>query len=302
MAEIVSYSELDAYRQCPLKHHLAYRQRWTRPTRPDSPLSRGKLWHSVMERHYLTLADVQAATSGFSIPADQEPAALALAAEQVTPLLSDPTTGTQTDEQALVEWMYRGYTARYGADLDWRIEAVERSAEVPLPAETGRSSSRYRLKVKMDLLVTDRLGRLWLVDHKTCANLPNKLELGIDDQFGLYIAAMRSLGWQVLGAIHSAARTKKLKGDEANTDPTPLDRRFLRTAMYRSQTELDNLLLDAARTARASRRPGPPHSSPNPDMCKWRCDYLDAHMEMRRGTPARVALTDFGFHVHKGRH
>ena len=72
--------------------------------------------------------------------------------------------------------------------------------------------------------------------------------------------------------------------------------------MYRTDTELDNLMMDAGRTARAAYATGPTHSSPSPDRCKWRCDFLDAHLMMRKGVAPRVALKDFGFHVDKSRH
>ena len=297
---IVSYSELDTYRQCPLKHQLSYRQRWTKPAQEGRALARGSLWHKVMELHYLALQIAQESTPGWSIPANVEAQTLNTIWQTVIrPLLSDPATGEQTPDQALIEWMYRGYIKMWGADRDWQILEVERTGFAPLPAESGRDSSRYRLKVKMDLLVRDRMGQIWLVDHKSCSELPTKLELDIDDQFGLYTGALRRLGWKVYGSIHSAARTRQLKGDEDGTKPTELERRFLRTPIYRTDTELDNLLMDAARTARAAyaTTSQAPHSSPSSDRCKWRCDYLDAHLMMRKGVKPSVALQDFGFRI-----
>ena len=301
---VVSYSELDTYRQCPLKHELAYKQRWTKQAPEGKALARGTLWHQVMDTHYRTLRALQQTLPGFSVPKTLEVDALSHCWQAVRPLLHDDRTGTQTDDQRLIEWMYYGYVKVYGADRQWQIVEVERSTQIPLPGESGRASSRYRLKVKMDLLVKDRDQRLWLIDHKSGAELPNRLELDIDDQFGLYTAALRKLGWPVYGAIHSAARTRQNKGDEDGTNPTPLEKRFLRTAMYRTDTELDNLLIDAGRTARAAygNAAKPVYSSPSPDRCKWRCDFLDAHLMMRKGVPPRTALKDFGFHVDKSRH
>ena len=300
---VVSYSELDTFRQCPLKHQLAYVQRWTKPPAEGRALARGTLWHKTMEAHYRALQESQTDLPGFSIPKTDEPAILdRVWRTDIQPLLYDTQTGQQTPDQKLIEWMYRGYVEVYGADRQWKILQVERSAQIPLPADSGRPSSRYRLKIKIDLLVEDREGRRWLVDHKSGAELPNRLELDIDDQFGLYTAALRSLNWPVFGAIHSAARTRQLKGDEDGTKPTPLEKRYLRTPIYRSETELRNLLLDAGRAARAAYATGPVFSSPSPDRCKWRCDFLDAHMAMRKGIPVQVALADFGFHVDKSRH
>ena len=51
-------------------------------------------------------------------------------------------------------------------------------------------------------------------------------------------------------------------------------------------------------------RSGEVFSSPNPSPmgCKWRCDFMEAHLMMRKGTPIRVALTDQRFVVNKERH
>ena len=301
-AVIVSYSELDAYRQCPLKHHLAYKQRWTKTPGPGTPLARGTLWHLVMERHYSVLQRLQRELPGWSIKPSDERYALEVLRKAVRPLFSDPDTGKQSSDQELAEWMYQGYVAQWGVDPQWRILEIERAAIVPLPSDTGRPSSRYRLKVKIDLIVQDRKADRWLIDHKSCKNLPNRLELDIDDQFGLYTAALRQLGWPVTGAIHSAARTERLKGDQEGTKLMPLDTRFARTSMFRSDAELTNLLRDAARTAREAYSPGPPRSAPNPNTCKWRCDFLDAHLMMRKGIPASTVLPDMGFSVDRSRH
>lgn len=285
-----------------MKHHLAYKQRWTKKPGPGSPLSRGTLWHQVMQTHYETLRRLQAELPGWSIKPSDEALVLRKLRDAVHPLFSDPDTGKQSDDQELVEWMHEGYLRQWGVDPDWRILEIERGAIVPLPSETGRPSSRYRLKIKVDMIVQDRSLDRWLIDHKSCKNLPNRLELDIDDQFGLYTAGLRHLGWKVSGAVHSAARTDRLMGDKSGDKPTPLDRRFSRTPMFRSEAELTNLLLDAARTAREAYAPGPPRSAPSPNTCKWRCDFLDAHLMMRKGIPASTVLPDMGFTVDRSRH
>lgn len=300
---VVSYSELDAFRQCPLKHALAYKQRWSKTHDADSPLTKGKLWHLAMEAHYRTIQKIQGEL-GRRIHKAEEAQVLAECALAVEPLLSDQISGEQSELQGLIEWMYAGYVAHHGADLDWLILGVEHSAEVPLPSVGGGRSNRYYLKVKIDLVVRDRDSRLLVVDHKTCRNLPTDKELDIDDQFGLYTAGMRALGHPVFAAMHSAARTQRNKGDQDGSNPQPLNGRFKRQVMYRTDIELDNLMTDAATTARAAWGPGSDavYSAPNPDMCRWRCDFLDAHLMARKGVPIRTVLMDQGFTVNKERH
>lgn len=298
---IVSYSELDTYRQCPLKHQLAYLQRWTRPNQEGSALDKGTLYHAVLEAHYRTIWAAQREL-GRRVHASEEADILAACRQAVRPLLSNPVTGTQTETQVLIEWMYQGHVQRYGADRDWLILGVEDNRLMPLLAESGRTSPTYRLKMKIDLIVKDRQSDVWIVDHKTCSRLPNRKELDMDDQFGLYIAGMRHTGTRVRGAIHSAARTQRNKGDIDGTKLMSLDERFARTATTRTDRELDNLLMDASRCARASRLPGHRYSSPDPDRCGWRCDFQDAHLMMRKGMPPKRTLQDMGFVVDPTRH
>lgn len=302
MRVVVSYSELDTFRQCPFKHDLAYNQRWTKTQEQDSALNKGKLWHLVLEAHYQVIQAAQHVL-GRRIHKAEEADVLEDCWRAVVPLIANPDTGEQTEVQGLIEWMYRGHVAKYGADLDWLIVGVEHSAEVPLPAVTGRKSNRYYLKIKIDLVVRDREGRLLVIDHKSCANLPNDKQLDIDDQFGLYTAGMRALGHPIFSAVHSAARTQRNKGDVDGSNPQPLEGRFKRSVMYRTETELDALMMDAAATARASRATGQNlYSSPDTDRCRWRCDFLDAHLMARKGIPIHTVLRDQGFVVNKDRH
>ena len=299
---VVSFSELDTFRQCPLKHELAYKQRWTKDPDQESPLTKGKLWHAVMETHYRTLQQTQVGLNRRIHSGAEERQALQDAAEAVAPLLSDQVSGEQTELQELVEWMYAGHVGQWGADLPWWIIAVEHSAEVPLPSPSGRASPKYALKIKVDLIVKDREGKVFVVDHKSCANLPTKTQLDINDQFGLYTAGMRRLGVHVYAALHSAARTTRNRGDVDGTKPQLLEDRFRRTVTYRTPQELDRLMLDAANAARAAYSGNATYSSPDPDRCRWRCDFLEAHLMARKGVPLPTTLRDLGFAVNKDRH
>lgn len=303
MAEpiVVSYSELDTFRQCPLKHHLAYRQRWTKERSEDGALGRGTLWHKVLETHYLVIQQHQKQPLGTPIASVPAAAVLAAASKAVMALLFDPQTGAQTPTQELILWMYEGHVKQYGIDEQWQIIAVEYADSHPLLDEHGRKS-RYHLKVKIDLIVrnwTD--GTLWLIDHKSGKDLPSQQDLDIDDQFGLYTWLMRQKGKPVMGSLHSAARTQR------NKSFMPLDTRFSRTYLNRTDRELSNLALDAYRAARAAHPPKgeqrPPYSAPDPRNCGWKCDFKDAHLLMRHGNqqPSEI-LRDLDFHQDFTRH
>lgn len=291
---VVSYSELDTFRQCPLKHELAYKQRWTKEKLPGSPLARGTLWHKVMEIHYDVLKQNPHKRGLFvtkMVVWDY------LNSQIEGPTKADPKKPQppqKDDDLSLIWWMYLGYLGQWSNDPDWEILEIEAAFELPLAPATA-SRPEIRLKGKIDLLVRDRTTKkIWVVDHKSGAELPNQVELDIDDQFGLYLCAARELWDNVSGCIHSASRTRTLKGDLDGTKPQPLEQRFRRTLMSRTGNELANLWADARRTAEAAYdRVGPPYSAPDPRQCRWKCDFLEPHLLMRKGVPAKTALTSF---------
>lgn len=296
---IVSYSELDTFRQCPLKHHLTYRMRYTKPTKEDSALARGSLWHAVMEDHYGVIKAAQNYFKG-RIPLDKEKAVLEQAWEVVKKRLYDPTTGTQTPNQELIEWMYHGHVERYGVDREWKILGVEHQIITPLRDRRGHRT-RFHLKAKMDLVImmwSD--GGMWVVDHKSGANLPTQMDLEIDDQFGLYTWAMREVGKPVVGSLHSANRTQR------NKSFMPLDTRLSRTFLNRGEAELTNLALDAYYAARAAYPSNPAnrarYSSPDPRSCGWKCDVKEPHLLMRTGRPMGEVMQEYGFKIDRTRH
>lgn len=304
---IVSYSELSTFRQCPLKHHLAYQRRWRKPTPEDSALTRGTLWHTVLEEHYKTIS--QSKYAGKKRTEAQDKRILAVAWERIIPHLFDEN-GAQTPNQELITWMYQGYVEKYGTDQRWKIIATEHQILVPLLDENG-NVSRYVLKVKIDLIVMDlQHGFIWIIDHKSCGDLPKQFDLDLDDQFGLYQWAVQRVGRLVQGTIHSAARTTRNKGDHPdagkNTKAQTLEQRFARTPMARTDVELNNLALDAYNATAAAYPPEgitrSLYSSPNPRSCGWQCDMRTAHLMMRQGRAADDAMTETGFVIDLTRH
>lgn len=306
--EIVSYSELSTFRQCPLKHELAYKQRWTKEKAEDSALGKGTLWHKVMEAHSLVLQEHQ------QFPRERpsvayEKAILAEAARATREFLEDPTGG-QTETQELIEWMYDGHVAKYGLDPEWRTLGVEVAFQVPLPWPDGRPS-HYHLKGKIDRLVrSTQDGEVWILDEKSGANKPSDFELQLDDQFGLYTWAVQKLGHKVMGSIHAFARTTRNQGDFPNPPakkyPQSLDDRFQRYYLNRSDKELKALADDAFNTARNMYPPKsmklPLYTSPNIRTCGFMCDFKEVHLMAREGLTLAHALKSEGFKQDWTRH
>lgn len=304
---VVSYSELDSFRQCPLKHLLSYKQRWTKEKAEDSALGKGTLWHQIMEAHYGVLKEHQQNPRTRWSP-QYERQILAEARGAALPFMFGER-GTQSEVQELMQWMYEGHVQQYGIDREFTVVGIELGPHVPLPWPDGRPS-HYVLKTKLDLLVKDSFGELWIIDHKSGANKPTQFELQIDDQFGLYTWAMQQLGYKVAGSIHSFARTTRNMGDY---DPVPpgkkpqtLDQRFQRYYLNRSDRELKALADDAFATARNAYPPKsqklPLYSAPDIRSCGWKCDYKEAHLMLREGLELSHVMKSEGFHQDFTRH
>lgn len=300
---IVSYSELDTFRQCPLKHHILYGQRWTKPPKPDSALTKGSLYHKVMEEHYRIIKAYQDAHRGKN-PKEgsaEEDELLAEAKAAVWPMLWDGQAGRwHNDVAELIAWMYEGHVKNYGTMPEWRIVGVEHQIITPLRNERGRRT-HYHLKAKIDLIVRLRsTGGLWVVDHKSGAQLPTDMDLDIDDQFGLYTWAMREVNKPVTGTIHAANRTQRNKSEMT------MQQRMKLTFLNRDQVELDNLALDAYNVARAAHPPKSApvirYSSPDPRQCGWKCDLKEPHLLMRRGRKPAEVLREYGYKIDRTRH
>lgn len=186
----MTYSELDTYRQCPLKHKWSYKDRWVKPPKVGSPLSRGSLWHLVLECHYTWL-------QRFPNDPKVNPAFLQKWVNQH--LLYDEA-GNQDEDQELVEWMYDGYLDCYGVDPDWSLVQIESANQVELPAPDG--ATPFILRFKNDLLIRSRKsGQLWLVDHKC---LPLTTRVSTPD--GTRVVADLAVGDQLIGSDGEAVK------------------------------------------------------------------------------------------------
>lgn len=300
---IVSYSELDTFRQCPLKHQLAYKMRYTKPSKEGSALDKGSRYHMVMEEHYRRIKTYQDEHGGKNPREGSSDYKRLLdeCARTVLSMLWDERAGKFHDDVAeLIWWMYEGHVENYGLMDNWKIMAIEHQIITPLRDARGRRS-RYHLKAKLDLIIRDRSNYgLWVVDHKSGQNLPSYMELDIDDQFGLYTWAMREVGRKVLGSLHAANRTQR------NKTPMTMDQRMALTYLNRDETETTNIALDAYYVARAAYPPkhGEPalYSSPDPRSCGWKCDFKEPHLLMRRGRKPADVMREYGFKIDRTRH
>lgn len=285
----VSFSELDTYRQCPMKWKLAYEDRWSRPKEDMSALNKGTCWHIVMEAHYRTIMAHQIedlhgnGEITWDVTTDE---LLALCQAEVQKIFVYWVEQDLDEElMRLIAWMYAGYIDRYKLDDQWDIVEVEGTHIVDLVGGV-------RLKVKLDLIVRDERGKLWVIDHKSCANLPRESDFDFNDQFGLYVAALEKIGLKIMGAMHSAARTTMNQGDRIAPNSSEwkksmrsqsLDERFSRTQIGYTTAQLSGILEDARADAvlmYSNHNHRRRHM--NDVLCKRRCDFSEACIYGRR--------------------
>ena len=286
---VVSFSELDSIRQCRLKAHLAYKERW-QPETISPALSRGKLFHAVLEAHYRTQAT---SLDGSGVGQTVGPWDVLKEAEDC-------------EETDTVRWIYEGYLDLYGEDKQWEILAVEQRVEEWLLLPNGRRST-FKLKGFVDLLVRDHSagGGLWVVDHKTCRELPKQRALDFDDQMGIYTLLLRRQGLDIRGVIYNACRSYKLKR------PMSPDERFKRPITTRTERELEVMAEEALTTFKSAYGVGQrgvkeggtlPPRSPDPDRCGWRCPFTEPCLMSRKGRDIRELLPETGYTKQPQRH
>lgn len=302
----VSNSEVETYRQCRLKHQLQYIERWRSDDEREA-LARGTLFHSVMEAHYKAVQILQKNHGLRWYKEIEEDVARADLYIAISPLLFDQATGDQTDRQVLVDWIYQGYVQHWELDPNWEIVAVEYPLDDLLYYPDG-TPSNFRLAGTVDLIIRDKsaAGGLWVVDHKTCKDLPKK-DFDLEDQTAIYTLLLKKAGWDIRGAIYNHCRTYKLK-----TRDMGFDERFKRSRTVRGNQELETCafeVLDLMEEAygRDLRATGTDFGmkdaprSPNGDTCGWKCDMTEACIAGRKGGPDRTRqfLQDIGFTIHE---
>jgi hypothetical protein len=310
----VSYSELDTFRQCPLKWSIGYREGW-KPSYEKEAFRLGHIWHEIMERHYLTLQEYQQQEHNTDHQSPQrgaiaEQGLLERCAGEVGAVMDK----LDDETRALMEWAYSGYVDAYGCDPDWVILATEQRGQVAL--EPGGREIVYVI----DLVVEDLdYGGVWIVDHKFPGDLATDTEIDLDDQLGLYWFCWfndtvddqftRVIRARVNGAMLNEARKKQNVGDmvpqqffkngKPKGTPQTLEQRFRRTRTNRTPEELNTIAADALKVVAVMdfvAETGNDYSSPNPKQCQWKCDFKEIHILSRSSAlPLQEVLEDFGF-------
>jgi RecB family exonuclease len=201
-------SRIKTFNRCPKQYEYKYID-LLEPKKKMRPLYLGSWVHSCLEMLYKEgdwklghIPYVQDWNKLF----DEEKLALRTRGKTVGPPLPE-----------LVERIMRSYQWYYKND-GWEPYAVEQILEVPTPLILkGR---RFIFKGRLDLIIKDDEGLLWLVDHKTASSIPDATSFhAMDPQLMLYPwAAQEQYGIELAGIIYNYVKSKAPTIPKVNKD------------------------------------------------------------------------------------
>jgi len=193
-----TYSEIASRRRCPLQHHYNYKMKLEKKV-AGLPLTLGSLGHTLMEARYRE--------------GDWKPT-LKSYVENEWQKMFDEQRAEYGDLPGEVDRLMRGYDYFYRND-QWTVIDTEVSFLTKLTDNIG-------LAGKIDLVVEDVNGKLWVVDHKFVKQRPDDDFLVMELQTTLYYwAATLKYGKdEVVGVILNYIKTKAPSIPHLNKDGT----------------------------------------------------------------------------------
>jgi hypothetical protein len=214
---VITTSSGRCYRRCPREYQFRYEMSYSSIERAQS-LRFGGAVHAGLEALW---------TNGWLVQS-----AITVALDQV----SDPF------DAARIEVSLLGYLARW-KDEPFELVAAEKEFRAPLVnPDTGAPSKTWELAGKLDVLVRDHRGLVWIMEHKTssedisCGSQYWE-KLRLDSQISNYFNGARSLGFEPEGVIYDVLKKLGLKPLKA----TPIESRKYKKdgTLYAAQREQD---------------------------------------------------------------
>lgn len=211
-------SRIKTFARCPKQYEYKYVQ-LIEPKSKIRPLYLGSWVHRALETFY-TKGDWrighQEYVESWNKLFDEEKLALRTRGKTVGPPLPE-----------LVERIMKSYQWYYRND-GWQVVMVEEVLETETPLRIGERV--WIFKGRLDLLIRDDEGLLWLVDHKTTSSIPQPTAFhAMDPQLMLYPwAAERSRDLKIAGVIYNYVMSKAPTIPKLNRDGS-LSRRKVRT-------------------------------------------------------------------------
>lgn len=194
----ISWSELKTFQRCPKQWEYKYDQRLV-PKQKTRPLYLGSWVHAALETHYKVgdwRIGHQEYVNDYNKLFEEEREQL----ETKRGKRGKPLPEIVTAIVKSYLWYYR--------DDGWTTHATEQAFEVDTPLKID--GKIQRLQGIIDLIVEDREGRLWVVDHKTAGTIPDAGAFhAMDPQLMLYPwAAKKAWDLDLAGIIYNYVKSK----------------------------------------------------------------------------------------------
>lgn len=211
-------SRIKVFNRCPKQYEYKYID-LLEPKRKSRPLFLGSWVHSALETHY-TKGDWRV---GHKLYVDQWNKLFK--EEKLALQVKGKKLGAPLPE--LVERIIKSYLWYYRDD-GWKPVMVEQILEVETPLVI--KGKRFVFKGRLDLVVEDDEGLLWLVDHKTASTIPQATSFhAMDPQLMLYPwAAKIQYGIDLAGIVYNYVKSKPPSIPKLNKDKS-LSRRKIST-------------------------------------------------------------------------
>lgn len=194
-----SHSELKTFQRCPKQWEYKYDQLLV-PKEKSKPLYMGSWVHKALETYYINgdwKIGHQEYVDDWNKLFEEERTALRTKRGKVSlPPFPDIVKRIM---QSYV-WYYR--------DEGWEVVATEQEFEVETPLKVNGKTQTF--KGIIDLIVKDREGILWIIDHKTASTIPDPTSFhAMDPQLMLYPwAAKRAWDMDVGGIYYNYVKSK----------------------------------------------------------------------------------------------
>lgn len=222
--ELMTETRAQTARRCPREENLRYEMGIVPLAAITEPLRFGTLGHHGLEAWWNNLRDDRAL----------EAALYAIAKMAID--------DTDAFERARLEVLIEGYDARWGGE-EYKPIAAELEFRAPLVnPETGGKSRTFQRAGKLDVLVRDASGRVFIVEHKFSgedishgSSFWARLRMG--GQSAGYIRGAEALGYKVDGVIYDVIGKPKLRPYKATPEA---DRKYKRDGtLYANQRATD---------------------------------------------------------------
>lgn len=186
----IQYSRIKSYRHCRQQHYYKYIMNIVKK-RPSKPLYRGSIIHECL----------QAAAEGRDWMEVWEK----YNREFNRLFIEERELYGQTFMED-IKTILEGYFDYWNREDPLTYLFVEHQIRnIPIVKAMG---IKFMLKAKIDGVVKDKEGRVWLIEHKTHENIPSEEVRLMDLQTILYIWALRKAGINVEGVLWDYIRAK----------------------------------------------------------------------------------------------